>query len=246
LTGNGLNFVTNGAGALPQIVSNSSNSVTISAPLTLTNNLTVSGTGNVTLGGAIGGAGSLTVNSSGIVSLSNGNTYAGGTNVLSGTVQVAVDSSLGTGNVTGGPLGSVSFTGPTATTKAFAMNGGTIAVASGQTVTFNGSLVTGATLDGAGTFATNATNGGQFFDVVISPSVAITANSAKDQFVHVDSSAAFTVPAGINTTGTSTTVNLNGFTNEGVGSVTIGAGSRVNVANFQSYGMRTLTPAAGG
>ena len=39
------------------------------------------------------------------------------------------------------------------------MNNGTITVAAGQTVTFNGSLVTSATLDGAGTFATSAANG---------------------------------------------------------------------------------------
>ena len=75
------------------------------------------------------------------------------------------------------------------------------------------------------------------------PSVAITSNSANDQFVHFNNSAALSVAAGINTTGASTVVNLNGFINQGLGSITIGAGSIINVANFQSYG--TLTLAAG-
>ena len=39
------------------------------------------------------------------------------------------------------------------------------------------------------------------------------------------SSATFTVAAGVNTGGVSTTVNLNGFTNEGIGAITIGAGA---------------------
>jgi hypothetical protein len=73
--------------------------------------------------------------------------------------------------------------------------------------------------------------------------VAITSNSAADQFVHVINGAVFNVAPGVNATGASTTVNLNGFTNQGSGSVTIGAGSRTNVANFQSYGLMNMAPA---
>ncbi len=239
LGGSGLNFTTNGSGTLPSIVSNSSNSVTISVPLTLTNNLTVSGSGNVTLGAAIGGAGSLTMSGSGVLALSVTNTYSGGTNVLSGIIQVPSDAALGTGNVTGATLGTLSFTGTTATTKSFAMNGGTITVASGKTVTFNGSQVTGATLDGSGTFATNGAiidNGNS------TASVAIASNSAADRFVHFTNNGTLTFAAGLNPSISTAISNLNGFTNQGSGSVTIGAGSAINAANFQSYGTLTVLP----
>ncbi len=240
LGGNTLTFATSGSGVLPSIVSNSANSVTLSVGVTLTNNLTVSGTGNVTLGGAIGGAGSVNMSGSGILTLSNtGNAYTGGTNVLSGTVQAAADGSLGSGNVTGATLGTLSFTGSTATTKSFAMNGGTIAVAAGQTVTFNGNQITGATLDGNGTFATN---GVVFDNGVTTSSVSITSNSASDQFIHVVNNAALTFAAGLNPSVSTAISNLNGFTNEGSGSVTIGAGSAINAANFQSYGTLTVLP----
>ncbi len=243
LYGNGLNFVTNSSGALPTLVSNSSNSVTLNVPLTLTNNLTVSGSGNMTLLGAIGGAGSLTMAGSGVLTLGNtGNAYSGGTNVLSGTLQVAADAELGTGNVTGAAAGTLAFTGSTTTARSFAMGLGTITVASGQTVTLNGSVVSGANLDGTGTFATSATNGAHFLTVTSTASVAIASNSAKDQFVHFTNSSPLTFAGGLNPTVSTAITNLNGFTNEGAGSVTIGAGSAINASNFQSYGVLTLLP----
>ena len=126
------------------------------------------------------------------------------------------------------------------------MNNGTITVAAGQTVTFNGGQVTSATLDGAGTFATSAANGAQFINVTTTPSVAIVSNNANDRFVHVNNSGAFSLAAGVNPSGNFTPTNLNGFINQGLGSVTIGNGSQLNVANFQSYGTMTLVPATGG
>ena len=247
LSGNGLNFVTSGSGALPQIVTNSANGVMIGVALTLTNNLTVSGTGNLTLNGAIGGAGILTMAGSGTLTLGNAaDNYTGGTAVLSGAVSVAADSALGTGNVTGTSLGTLNFTGTTTTTKSFAMGGGTVSVASGQTLTFNGSLVSNAFLDGAGTFATNATNGALFDGVTATASVAVVSNSPADRFVHFINSAALSVAANVNTSGASTTLNFNGFTNEGLGSLTIGAASHVNVSNLQSYGTMTVNPATVG
>ena len=194
------------------------------------------------------------------------NNYLGGTNILSGTLSVASDLALGAinvgtltapvlataGNVTGAAAGTLLFTGTTATGRTFAMGGGTIAVAASQTVTFTGSQVSGATLDGAGTFATDATAGAQFISVTSTPSVTITSNSPADQFVHVINGGAFTMPSGVNPTGTSTNVNLNGFTNQGSGTVTVGtapiggvsqAPSRINVSNFQSYGVLTINPA---
>jgi autotransporter-associated beta strand protein len=241
LTGNGLNFQTNGSGALPQIVTNSANSITLGAPLTLTNSLTVSGSGNLSISGAVGGTGGLTNSGIGTVILGNaGNTFSGGVNVLGGTVQAAADSALGIGNVTGGSLGTLAFTGTTATAKAYAMGGGTISVAAGQTVTFNGGPVSSAVLDGAGTFATAAATGARLVNVQSTPSVAINSNNAGDRFVEFDNGAAFSVAAGVVST---STTNLSGFTNEGLGAVTLGAGSQIEVSNFQSYGTMTLLPA---
>ena len=154
---NSLNFVTNSSGALPQIVTNSSNGVTLSLPVALTTNLSVSGSGSLALNGALSGPGALTMAGTGVLTLgdsSSSNTYTGGTNVQSGILQVAADAALGTGNVTGASPGTLQYTGTTTTARQFSMNNGTIAVSAGQTLTFNGNVVASAFLDGAGTFAT--------------------------------------------------------------------------------------------
>jgi autotransporter-associated beta strand protein len=245
-SGSSLNLQTSAAGNLPQIVQNSANGVTITGPLTLSNNLTVSGGGNLTLTGGLNGPGGLTMNGSGTLSLFLGNTYSGGTNVQAGTVQVSSDSTLGTGNVTGGSLGTVAFIATMPTTKSFAMGGGTMTVAAGKTVTFNGGAVSGVYLDGAGTFATDPTNGAKFVNASTTPSVSITSASANDQFIHFTNSGTMSFAAGLNTNGTGTTVNFNGFFNQGTGSLTIGAASTVNVSNFQSYGILMINPATVG
>ncbi len=192
--------------------------------------------------GVLTGSGGLTKSGSGTLILSGNNTYSGGTNADDGILQVAADANLGTGNVTGSALGTLEFAGSTTTAKSFAMDYGTIVADVGKTVTFNGSQVSSAYLDGAGTFATSATNGAQFSSVTSTPSVTIDSNSGSDQFVNFDNSATLNVAAGINASGASTVNLFNGFTNEGAGNITIGANSEVNVANFHSYGVLTLAP----
>jgi fibronectin-binding autotransporter adhesin len=235
------------------------------------------GANTVTFANAIGnGNGALTKLGTGTLILAPApaggptgfNTFLGGVNVQNGTLSVASDLALGVlnngtvaapvfldgGDVTGAPSGTLNFTGTTQAARSFAMNGGTISVVAGATVTFVGSQVSGATLAGAGTFATNATNGAQFVGVTSKPSVVITSASANDQFVNFTNGAnassatqtGLTVAPGVNTAGTSTVTNFNGFTNQGSGSVTIGAASVVNVSNFQSYGVLTLNPAVVG
>jgi hypothetical protein len=83
-------------------------------------------------------------------------------------------------------------------------------------------------------------------NVISLGSVAIVSNSPSDRFINFDNSARLTVAPGVNASGASSLINFNGFTNEGIGSVTIGAGAKVNVANFQSYGLMNLTPASSG
>jgi T5SS/PEP-CTERM-associated repeat protein len=108
LSGNGLDFRTSAGAVAPQIVLNSASGVNITAPLTLTNNLTVSGIGNLTLNGAIGGPGSLTNTGPSVLTLGgSGSTYAGGTIVNPGTIRTAATNTLPSGGpvtVVGGTL----------------------------------------------------------------------------------------------------------------------------------------------
>jgi autotransporter-associated beta strand protein len=255
LTGNDLSALTNSGNVSAAIVVNSANAVTVGNNIALTNPLTVSGTGagGTAFNGVISGGGGLSYSAPGTLTVGNAaNTYSGGTNVQNGTVQVASDAALGTGNVTGAALGTVNFTGNTTTAKSFAMNGGTIAVAAGKTLALNGSVVSSAFLDGAGTFATDPTNGARFANATSQPSVKIVSNSAADRFVNFTNGGTLTVPSGVNPFGNSAPPNLNGFTIQGSGTLTIGAApinglnqppSQINVANFQSYGVLTVNPA---
>ncbi len=228
------------------------------------------GSNNVTFANAIGnnlsgtglngaltkiGTGTLTLTPAAVGGASAGfNTYLGGTNILNGTLSVASDLALGVlntgtaaspvfvegGNVTGAAAATLAFTGTTTTLRSFAMNGGTIAVATGETVTFSGSQVSGATLDGTGTFAT-AAPGVQFIGSSSTASVTVSSASASDQFKNFSNGGALTVAAGVAALGNGI-ANFNNFTNQGSGSVTIAAGSSTNASNFQSYGMFNLTP----
>jgi autotransporter-associated beta strand protein len=228
-----------------------SNTLTITGTYMLTGTTTISGgtlalnsAASYTLAGAINGAGALSKGGGGILTLTGLNTYSGGTVINSGGITVAADANLSAGDVSGGPAGVLTFTGSTSTTKRFNMGGGTITVATGKTLTFNGSLISAAFLDGTGTFATG-TAGAQFVNVTTTPSVAITSNSAADAFRNITNSAGLTVAPGINTAGTSTNVTFNNFVNQGLGSVTVSASSQVNVSNFQTYGTLTLNPGSG-
>jgi autotransporter-associated beta strand protein len=235
LTGNGLDFHANAAGTGPQIVVNSAAGVTITAPVTLTDSLTVTGSGNLTLGGAVGGAGGLTKTGTGALTLGNsGNSYAGGTSVQAGTVAVAADAALGSGPVTVGPLGTLLYTASATTARAFTLTAGTIAAAAGQTVTLNGAQVGGGYLNGPGAFATGAA-GAQFASITFRPSVAVTSNSPADQFLNVSNGGGLTVAPGL-----ASPVSLAGVTNQGSGTITVGAGSQTNLSDFQTYGLMNL------
>jgi autotransporter-associated beta strand protein len=188
--------------------------------------------------------GGLTKTGAGTMALSGtSNTFAGGVNIQNGTVTVPADGALGTGPVTGATPGTLNFTGTTNSSRSFNLNGGTLAVAATKTLTLDGGAVSGGTyLDGAGTIATAAVKGAIFNNAQSMPSVAITSNSPNDQFVHFNNSAALTVAPGVNNDGAGTTTNLNGFLNEGLGTVTVSASAKINVANFQSSGLVSVVP----
>ena len=76
------------------------------APLNLANAISLAGAGtvatqgnDVTLSGVISGAGTLKKIDSGKLTLSNANTYAGGTDVQAGTLALASDTAAGTGDI---------------------------------------------------------------------------------------------------------------------------------------------------
>ena len=140
----------------------------------------------------------------------------------------------------------MNYSASAATSRSFLNITGTIAVAEGAVLTLNGGTVTGGYLGGAGTFSTDAVNGARFANMTSLASVTIVSNSATDRFVDFTNNGSLTVAAGINTDGSSTTVNFNGFVNQGAGLVTIGAASQINVSNFQSYGTLTIYPAVVG
>jgi fibronectin-binding autotransporter adhesin len=229
-------------------------SLTGSAGAVVSNNAAADGTITVgtdntsaTFGGTIadgtGGRLGLVKVGTGTLTLTNVNSYSGGTTIAGGTLAVSRDAALGAGNVTGTAVSTLSFTGTTTTARTIALSGGSMTAAAGQTVTFNGGTAAGLTVDGPGQFATDPTNGGRFVNITTAPAASLTSNSPNDVFRHFANGGTLAVAPGVNSTGTSPAIHLDGFTTQGLGSVTIGAGSRTNVANFQSYG--TLTLAAG-
>jgi autotransporter-associated beta strand protein len=115
LSGNGIQFTTNGA-ALPAIEQNGAAEVTVATPVGLLADLTFAGTGagTLTISGAVSGTGGLTMSGSGILSLTGANTYRGNTTVTSGTLRLA---QANTGNdksvvsITEGAMLALDFSG---------------------------------------------------------------------------------------------------------------------------------------
>jgi autotransporter-associated beta strand protein len=101
LVGNGLTLVANGA-AMPQINQNSGVAVVVDTPLDLTVATTLGGSGGgaVTINGSISNMGSLTKTTSGTLTLSGANAYAGGTTISNGMLSVGAQTALGSGPVT--------------------------------------------------------------------------------------------------------------------------------------------------
>ena len=90
LSGNALQFVTNGA-ALPSIEQAGEAAVTIDLPLSITAELGIAGTGTgtVAIPGAITGNGGLSFSGTGTLALGGANSYRGNTTVHSGVLQLA-------------------------------------------------------------------------------------------------------------------------------------------------------------
>ena len=211
-----------------------------------------------TYGGTIsnGGTGTLglTKNGTGTLSLTGTNTYSGGTIINDGTLSISSDGAIGSGVVSVGPLGTLSYSASTSTTKSFITNGGTIGVGAGAVLTLNGSSISSAYLGWGRHVLDGCGSRHQFANDTSLASATIVSNNVADRFVNFTNSASLNVPEGVGANGTPPTgVNFSGFTNQGLGSVTIASpvtpaprktGAFVNVSNFQSYGTVTVNPAA--
>jgi autotransporter-associated beta strand protein/T5SS/PEP-CTERM-associated repeat protein len=115
---------------------------------------------------------------------------------------------------------------------------GTLAAAAGATMQYdNGARVFGGFLAGPGTHIVN----GATFTGVTSFNSATISVTGPASFINFNNGGALNVAAGL-----ASTPVLTRFTNQGSGSITMGAASAVNVADFQSYGTLTLNPATVG
>jgi fibronectin-binding autotransporter adhesin len=99
----------------------------------------------------IQGGYTLTKTGPGSVWLNNGANVLGGLVIDGGRVDVSIDSALGTGPVVVNPAGTLRFTGSATTARTFALNGGTLEVPTGVTLTLNGAAVNGGFLANTGT-----------------------------------------------------------------------------------------------
>ena len=182
---------------------------------------------NSTISGVISDSGQIIKSGTGTWTLTGANTYTGATTINQGTLQIGADNNLGTGSITvdGGALRTTNTMTITASRSlSFGAAGGTLDVATGTTLTYDGALAgTGAlTKAGTGTFVT----GGTDFNSWTGP-LAVNAGTfeiTKQGFVGaIDNAAAVTVAGGA-------TLRFNGnaaYTQETIGSLS-GGGTVVN------------------
>lgn len=154
-----LNFMTNGS-TNPSIVQNSSGSYLLqgNGGITLSNNVTLSGTGTglITVAAIVSGTGGLIVNSStSALTLTGVNTYSGGTVVNSGVLRLGVTTNkvIGTGTLTlnGGKVSSLS-------TSAVLALSNSVTSGTGSMITLGDAVNTGSmTFSGSTTLSVGTT-----------------------------------------------------------------------------------------
>jgi autotransporter-associated beta strand protein len=191
-----------------------------------------------TVSNRAGAVGTLVKTGAGTLVLSaTSSNYSGGTDVRQGIVQAGVDRSLGAAAtpVTVEPNGTLSFASTTATGRTFNLFSGTLDLPPGVTLTFNGATVGGGFLRGAGVYA--VTGGTTFAGTSTSTGTTINATGAST-FTNFSNSGTMTM-----TGPAATPAALNGFINQGSGSITVAATSKLSAGDFQTYGTVTINPA---
>jgi fibronectin-binding autotransporter adhesin len=206
--------------------------------------------GTLTVGGDSTNAvfnGTLNLPGTTLVKIGTGTQTLGGTNnqstttVNGGTLAVTTDAALGSAvsPVTVNAFGTLTYFGSTTSTgRAFTLNSGTLTVAAGQTATLNNSTVAGGFVAGPGALAVT---GGTVLAGATTSNSAVVSQTGGANFVNFTNGGALNLAPGLSVPGSFTR-----FTNQGSGSIAVGAVNVLNVNDFQTYGTLTLAPAAVG
>jgi autotransporter-associated beta strand protein len=163
------------------------------------------------------------------------NVFDGGIIVTGGTISVGADAQLGRATVTINPAGTVLYTANTSTSRTFNGNNGTLATAASVNL-FIAGAVNGGYLAGPGTFS----GSGALSGVTLAPNASFRAQGAT--ITNTINGGNVTTETGITYSATAFTR----FTNQGSGTVIIGADGFIPVADFQSYGILTVNPSVVG
>ena len=230
----------------------SGNLLTISGAVTLSNALTIDGTGNTTISGPISSTAALTKAGVGTLTLSNtSNSFSGQLTVQAGTLSIDTINNISSNGELGnsalavilgssGATGTLEYSGATASsTKTFTMaasgTGAFQVDGSGTTLTLSGIIggSGGLTKTGAGTLALNAVEAYTGTTTVSAGTLKISASD------RISNSSALTVSGG--------TFDLQSF-NETVAAVTLTSGSITGTGTAtltgSSYDMRSGTVSA--
>ncbi|MFO0936403.1 MAG: hypothetical protein U0798_07835 [Gemmataceae bacterium] len=168
-------------------------------------------------------------NGPGGITLTVGNTYTGGTTVNNGVLTVTDDTQLGAGS------GGLQVNGPgvaefesVTTSRTITQSGtGRITVQSGETLTLDAATIQGGTISGPGTIEIQSST---TLDGVRIDTTAIVTLVGETTIENSTNAGVITVPANV-------TANLNSFTNESSGRITIdGTSSKAEVNEFTSNG----------
>jgi autotransporter-associated beta strand protein len=215
--------------------------------LTGLNSFTVGGNnGSTTYSGNLSGsvAGGLIKSGTGTWTLTGTNTQSGPFNIMAGTALVGSAGALSPSAPITVSAGAtldlngygyvVTSANPLAVQGSLRLGGASVTVASGATATYSGSLVSNGFLRGPGT---HVVTGGATLSGVTAFNSTVINETGAGQFQNFSNGGALTVAGGV------TGAVFNGFSNEGSGSVTMGALSAAGASDFQTYGVLTINPA---
>jgi fibronectin-binding autotransporter adhesin len=230
------------------LVAGSSSAFGVNSAVMLSAGATVSVNGNNVAVGSLAGTGTVNNNANTAATLTVGSdntstTFAG--LITDGTGYPLAVAKVGTGMLT--LTGRVANTGGcTATGGMLELSGAlvqpgpsSLTAAAGATIQYDsGAQVYGGFLRGAGT---HVVTGGATLSGVTTLGSTVVSQTGAGSFVNFANGGSYSLAAGL-----ATPAVFNGFSNEGSGSITVGAVSKVNAADFQTYGTLTLNPAVVG